>query len=382
MRPLIERVVRELASFERPSASEGERRAAEWIAAELRSAGCRDVRVEEERAHGGYWWPLGLLNVAALLAAHLGRRAAAVVGAVAAAAVYDDVSGGRLWFRRRTLPHRPTYNVVAEAGDPRADRTIVFLAHHDAAHSGLVFHPALPRIAMDRMPELHAKADQSVPILFGVFLGPVLMALWGLTGRRLFRVLGRCFTIGAACTMVDIGRSAVVPGANDNLSAVGVVVALARSLAGDPPAGVRVMLVSTGSEESFMEGMQAFGRRHFPELPVATTEFVCLECIGSPELCVVEAEGMLRMRHYTDSSRDALEAAGRAAGVTLRRGLRTVAATDGLIALRAGYPTCTLGAIDETKFPSNYHWPSDTPDNLSWESVEGALRVCEAYVRA
>jgi Iap family predicted aminopeptidase len=59
-----------------------------------------------------------------------------------------------------------------------------------------------------------------------------------------------------------------------------------------------------------------------------------------------------------------------------------VAATDGLIALRAGYPTCTLGGIDETKFPSNYHWPSDTPDNLSWESVEGAVRVCEAYVRA
>jgi acetylornithine deacetylase/succinyl-diaminopimelate desuccinylase-like protein len=382
MRPLIERVVRELAAFERPSASEGERRAAEWLAGELRAAGCRDVRVEEERAHGGYWWPLALLNLAALFAARLGRRAAAVVGALAAAAVHDDVSGGKLWFRRRTLPHRPTYNVVAEAGNPAAQRTIVFLAHHDAAHSGLVFHPALPRIAMERMPELHAKADQSVPIIYGVFLGPLLMALWGLTGKRFLKVLGRIFTVGATCTMVDIGRSPVVPGANDNLSAVAVVVALAHSLAADPPAGVRVMLVSTGSEESFMEGMQAFGRRHFPELPVDTTEFVCLECIGSPELCVVEAEGMLRMRDYTESSRAALAAAGRAAGVELRRGLRTVAATDGLIALRAGYPTCTLGGIDETKFPSNYHWPSDTPDNLSWESVEGALRVCQAYVRA
>ena len=34
-RALIERVVRELASYERPSASEGERRAAEWLADEL-----------------------------------------------------------------------------------------------------------------------------------------------------------------------------------------------------------------------------------------------------------------------------------------------------------------------------------------------------------
>jgi hypothetical protein len=381
MRPLIERVVRELASYERPSASDGERRAAEWLAGELRAAGCREVRVEQEQAHGGYWWPLGLLNLAALAAATLGRRAAALVGGLAAAAVYDDVSGGRLWFRRRALPHRPTYNVVAEAGDPHAERTVVFMAHHDAAHSGLVFHPALPRIAMERMPELHAKADQSVPILYGVFLGPLLLALWGLTGRRLLRVLGTCFAAGATCTMADIGRSPVVPGANDNLGAVGVIVALAHSLAANSPAGVRVILLSTGSEESFMEGMQAYKRRHFPDLPRATTEFVCLECIGSPQLCVVEAEGMLRMRHYPEESREALARAGEAAGVDLLRGLRTVAATDGLIALRAGYPTCTLGGVDETKFPSNYHWPSDTPDNLTWESLEGALRVCEAYVR-
>ena len=142
-----------------------------------------------------------------------------------------------------------------------------------------------------------------------------------------------------------------------------------------------MILVSTGSEESFMEGMQAFGRRHFHALSPDATEFVCLECVGSPQLCVVEGEGMLRMRDYPESSREALARAGEAAGVPLRRGLRTVAATDGLIALRAGYPTCTLGGVDETKFPSNYHWPSDTPDNLSWESVEGALRVCEAYVR-
>ena len=381
MRPLIERVVRELASYERPSASDGERRAAEWLAGELRAAGCREVRVEQEQAHGGYWWPLGLLNVAALAASTLGRRTAALVGGLAAAAIYDDVSGGRLWFRRRTLPHRPTYNVVAEAGDPHAERTVVFMAHHDAAHSGLVFHPALPRIAMERMPELHAKADQSVPILYGVFLGPLLLALWGLTGRRLLRLLGTCFAAGATCTMVDIGRSSVVPGANDNLGAVGVIVALAHSLAANPPAGVRVILLSTGSEESFMEGMQAFGRRHFADLPRATTEFVCLECIGSPQLCVVEAEGMLRMRHYPEQSREALARAGEAAGVGLLRGLRTVAATDGLIALRAGYPTCTLGGVDETKFPSNYHWPSDTPDNLTWESLEGAVRVCEAYLR-
>jgi hypothetical protein len=381
-RALIERVVRELASYERPSASEGERRAAEWLAGELRAAGCRSVSVEEERAHGGYWWPLGLLNAASALAALLGRRLAALVGGAAAAAVYDDVGGGRLWFRRHALPQRPTWNVIAETGDPEGSRTVVFIGHHDAAHSGLVFHPALPRKAMELMPKRHERANQSVPILFGVFLGPLLLALWGLLGRAWLKRAGMVFSVGASAVMADIGSRAVVPGANDNLSAVAVLVALAHELGEQPPEGVRVILLSTGSEESFMEGMQGFARRHFPELPRENTEFVCLECVGSPQLCVVEGEGMLRMRDYTESSREALARAGAAAGVELTRGLRTVAATDGLIALRAGYSTCTLGGVDETKFPSNYHWRSDTPDNLDWSSVEGAVAVCDQYVRA
>jgi len=89
-------VIRELASYERESASPGERRAAEWLEGELREAGCRDVRVEEERAHGGYWWPLGLLSAGGALAARLGRVPSAGVGGAAAAAVYDDVGGARL----------------------------------------------------------------------------------------------------------------------------------------------------------------------------------------------------------------------------------------------------------------------------------------------
>jgi acetylornithine deacetylase/succinyl-diaminopimelate desuccinylase-like protein len=380
-RALIERVVRELAARERPSASAGERRAAEWLADELERAGARDVRVESERAHGGYWWPLGLPNAGALAAAAAGRRAlGAVCGAFAAAAIYDDVGGGRLWFRR-LLASRSTHNVVAEVGDPRAERTVVFIAHHDAAHSGLVFHPALPRLAMERAPRLHAKSNQSFPILFGVFLGPLLVCLWGLTGLRVLRGIGAFFAAGAAATMADIGARPAVPGANDNLSAVAVLVALARELTERPSDGTRVILLSTGSEESFMEGMQGFVARHAAALTTATTEFVCLECVGSPHLCVVEGEGMLRMRLYPEGARAALAAAGERAGVPLWRGLRTVAATDALVALRAGYRTCLLGGVDETKFPANYHWPTDVPDNLTWESIERAVAVCEAYVR-
>ena len=76
--------VEHLASFDRPSASDGERRAAEWISGELEALGV-PARVEEEPAVGSMAIPLGLLSAAGALAG-LGRRRTAALGLLAAAA--------------------------------------------------------------------------------------------------------------------------------------------------------------------------------------------------------------------------------------------------------------------------------------------------------
>src|SRR5690349_17480639 len=94
--------IRRLAAIHRPSASEGEREAAEWIAAHLGELGA-PARVEAERAHGGFWWPLGLLNAIGLLGTVLGRLGRALA-AVAAVAMVDDLDHRSRWFRRRFLP--------------------------------------------------------------------------------------------------------------------------------------------------------------------------------------------------------------------------------------------------------------------------------------
>jgi Zn-dependent M28 family amino/carboxypeptidase len=188
--------------------------------------------------------------------------------------------------------------------------------------------------------------------------------------------------LGAVAAMIDIGARGVVPGANDNLAAVGVLLALASALRERPLEDLRVLLVSTGSEESFSEGMEAFGRRHFDELDPSRTEMLCLECLGGPTLSVIEGEGMLRMRHYPKAMRDALGDAAADAGVPIARGLRTVAATDALVPLRAGYQVVTLASIDYTKLPLNYHWPSDVPEALHWHTIEDAVAVCERFLTA
>src|SRR6478735_1102482 len=155
----------ELERIERPSASEGERRAAEWLVERYAELGA-EARIEAEPAHGTYWWPLGIgaaLGALSAVAGLRGRRLlGAALGAVGAAGIADDFPPGQRRLRR-VLPKRTTYNVVCELGDPEAERTVVVIAHHDSAHSGLVFHPQIPLIA-DRL-GLIEKTDTSPPLM-------------------------------------------------------------------------------------------------------------------------------------------------------------------------------------------------------------------------
>src|SRR6476620_8521004 len=164
----------ELEKIDRPSASEGERRAAEWLVERFGEVGA-GARIEAETAHGTYWWPLGIgaaLGALGAVAGLRGRRLlGAALGAAGAAGIADDFPPHRRRLRAPRLK-RATYNVVCELGDPDAERTVVVVAHHDSAHSGLVFHPAGPRIA-DRL-GLIEHSDTSPPLMAPVIGGPIL----------------------------------------------------------------------------------------------------------------------------------------------------------------------------------------------------------------
>jgi Zn-dependent M28 family amino/carboxypeptidase len=211
--------------------------------------------------------------------------------------------------------------------------------------------------------------------------GPALVSLGALAGMGAVRRLGTAISLLTAAVFADIAGRSVVPGANDNLSSVAVMLELARALQERPVRGLRVLLVSTGSEESFMEGMRGFAARHFPSLPRESTEVIVLECLGSPELVLIEGEGMLRMRDYTPELRERVASLADRAGVHLRRGLRVGLATDGLIALKSGYRSAGLGSVTKYKFPSNYHSQRDVAANLDYATMCDAATLCEALIR-
>ncbi len=371
----------ELEQIHRPSASEGERRAAEWLVERFAELGA-EARIEAEPAHGTYWWPLGIgaaLGAIGALATLRGRRLlGGALGAIGAAGMASDYPPGRRWLRR-LLPRRTTYNVLCELGPADAERTVVLIAHHDAAHSGLVFHPALPKVA-ERL-GLIERSDTSPPLMAPVIGGPILAALGALTGVRLLSRLGAFLGIGSAAAMAEIGMRDAVPGANDNGTAVIALLGVAERLLEEPPSSARVILLSTGSEESFSEGMKAFGERHFPSLPRESTFFLCLEGLGSPHLLVLRGEGFLKMYEYPQRSLELMDGLAEELGIWLYPNLRLHNGTDGLESLAAGYETAVLAACNELKQPAFYHWSNDVSANVDFGTVADAVKLSEAVVR-
>jgi hypothetical protein len=372
----------ELERIERPSASEGERRAAEWLVERFAEAGA-EARIEAVPAHGTYWWPLGIgaaLGAAGALAALRGRRATgAVLAALGAAGIAGEFPPRRRHLRRALLPTRTAYNVVCELGDPDAARTVVISAHHDAAHSGIVFHPALPELA-DRAGMIE-RIDTSPALMAPVVGGPLLATLGALSGVRALTKTGLVLSAGTVAAMTEIGLRGVVPGANDNGTAVVALLELARRFGAEPPRGVRVLLVSMGAEESFSEGVKGFGERHFDELPVQSTFFLCLESIGSPHLLVLRGEGFLRMHDYPPRALELFDDLAAELGIRLYPNLRLHNGTDGLEPLAAGYETVALCSCNDLKQAANYHWPNDLAENIDFETLADGVRLSETAVR-
>jgi hypothetical protein len=278
------------------------------------------------------------------------------------------------------LPQSIATNVIAVVGPADATRTVVLVAHHDAAHSGLVFSPAIPDLLDRLVPRFFEITDTSPPLVWPGVIGPALAAVGAASGRRGAAVAGGVLSAGFAAAMANIGTSGVVPGANDNGTGLVVLIALARALAERPTETVRVMLVST-SEEALCEGMRAFARRHFGHLPARETFFLAIDTVGSRHLLVLRGEGMLGITDYPARSLALLDGLAADLGIWLYPNLRLRNATDGVYPLAAGYQCAALCSCTRLKQPANYHWPTDVPENVDYRTVADAIRLVQAVIR-
>ena len=383
---VLREVVDTLAAIERPPCSPGERQAAEWLARRLRSLAGVEVALEDEPSWGTFpptVTGLGLLGIAGAALVLGGRpRAGALLAAGGLAAIVDEAQNGPRVVRRIVRRRRTTVNVVARVGQPSAEDTLVVLAHHDAPQTGILFDQTLQRRLYELVPRLFERVKTPPPQWWIGLAGPLCTIAGALARRSGPARAGVALGALGTALVADVWRSQTVAGANDNLSGVAALVALAELLHRRPAAGVRVLLVSCGAEETLQDGVRAFLASHRHELVPERTCFVNLDTVGSPHLVMLEAEGPVWMEEYSGPwLRDRLAVCAQRLEIPLERGFRARASTDSIIPSRAGYPIATLVSVTDWLSPANYHLPSDVPANLDYRTVADATRLVYELAR-
>ena len=378
----IRRDVSRLASVGRQSARSGERASARWLAHRLSGLGLTDVSVEPYRYQRSYALAHSIHNVAGLAASRLGGPAGAALAAATLFSYEREVSGASQWLRR-LLPSGEGANVLARvpASGPRRS-TLVLVAHHDAANTGLIWHPRISTAGGDR----HVRRRRVDPLMAPVELAFCLATVGGLLPSRMRT--GRAARVTAAAMLgfataidIDVARGATVPGASDNASGVAVCLDLARALVAEPLERTDVLLVLTGGEEAGMGGMAAFLDRHAAGLDPCETFVLGLDTLGAGTPIVCTGEGAMREQNYLECDIALVDEGAVTAVVPAPERWRIGAWTDPILAVHRGLPTASLLSMGPGYYP-NYHHPSDTPDNVNWESVAACSRIASGTIDA
>jgi hypothetical protein len=378
---LLAEPIERLAPLDRTPGSAGEREAAEWLAERFRRAGL-EVSLEEEPTWGTFpptITGLGLLGLYGTWKVARGRRSGVLLSWASLAGFLDEIQNGPRILRRAVRSEKRTTNVVATYGDADAARTLVVLAHHDAAQTGQIFDQTWAKTLYRLNPDGMQRAKKQFPQWWIGIVPVILTTLAAVTGwKRASRWALGLGALGVAA-VADIGRNPTVPGASDNLSGVAVQVGLAEMLREKPIDDLRVVLASCGAEETLQDGVRAFMARHGPGFARGRTWFLNFDTVGSTHLVMLEGEGPAWMEDYKDPSfRDLVAEIAAASDVEVERGIRARASTDSVIPSRAGFPTATLISLMPWRMPGNYHLMSDTPENVDMDTVADATRLAYA----
>ncbi len=367
--------VEALTAIPRGSASPGERASAEWIASRLRDEGAVDVELQSFRYQGTYAFAHAAHLAVGLLAARRdGVRARAA--ALAALASLELEASGRVQWLRRVLPAGEGVNVVARvpaAGEARA--TLVVLAHHDAARTGLAWHPRLVGLGAARA----RRARRMEPRL-------------GLAAAGL---LGAVRAVAALCAASRPRSwppvsppSSTSPRARPCRARTTTRPAWLRCWRSRAPSRrrrpstSRSLLVAPGCEESGMGGTAAFLRRYGATLHPARTLVLGLDTLGSGTPIVCTAEATLLPHAYREEDLAVLDAGAARAGVEPPERWRGGAWTDPILARFAGLPSVSMLSVGPDGVYPNWHRMTDTPDRVDFDSVARCAAIAVGTVEA
>lgn len=369
------------ASPGRGSATPAEARAAETVRQRLVSLGVRDIRQQPFWGLRSIWlffalaFGLALVGHAAywLLVGPAGWQVALPVS-LAAFSLSAFLLWRKLTFQdyplRQSLPHGESQNLVAVlSAVEEVKERVVLVAHFDS-------HRAVWAFASDRLLRL---GKLLVPLAIGgVLVAPLLYLLaqlthWTVPAFAALPLILAHFSAWFTGVTADLGPYS--PGANDNASAVGTLLALAERLQQEPLKHTEVWLAFTGCEESGCDGMLALLKEHGEALRDAL--FVDFELVGIGErLAYLQNEGLLRKRAIPPPVEGLAQEVGREfGGLFPIKAAAFGAFTENGVLLEKGFRSlCLMVLRKDSALLPEWHRLTDRPDRLQVEAFDLAHR--------
>lgn len=358
----INRIIGELCIFKhRASGSPNERKAAEHIYQFMRNIGLVakiDEFKSQQRMTGE------LITIMAFFIAEVALYFFFPIISIIAGLIGLVLFWG--YFTRRFKPlaplfrHSASWNVVGRFNNPNAQFKVIFTAHHDTARSGPLWNPK-------------TVANFRLNFLIGFFILILLQAVAILTLFsfeafifKLLMIIIGVYVLGNIAVLLISGlKGELVPGASDNASGVAVMLDVAARLKSLTFPEIEFWFVSTGSEEVGAVGMESFMKTYAEDLARDNSYFINFDNLGKGTPHYFLGEGMLNFYKF---SRELIAAAEKASE---RKEFRMItpaqyrlAYTDAIVPAGKGYPAILLLALDERGLIPNWHWPSDTLENV------------------
>jgi len=170
-------------------------------------------------------------------------------------------------------------------------------------------------------------------------------------------------------------------GANDNLSAVSVCLAVAKELKSKMRLKqTELWFVSFDSEESGMRGSKLFVKRRLNELKNRLTACINFDIIGVDEIILLPTkESMYRATHSPQVYNKFKKAADNL-GIPVKIEKQSFGGTDSAPFSRKKLNAASVLRLTETGFPTVWHSPNDIPENIDEKKLEEMVKITLEFV--
>ncbi|MBU4444627.1 MAG: M20/M25/M40 family metallo-hydrolase [Candidatus Marinimicrobia bacterium] len=362
-------ILQQLSSFpHRGATSNEEKKAAEFLKQSLDGKKIT-ADIESFKAISTYSWEVILISIlmiaGLIISPWLAKLGTAIV--LLGFWSYTRHFMGHSTIFTKFIPKKISQNVVAKIpAQQETARNIILMAHYDSARASSIFAPKMVK-------------NFRKTFLLNTYIG-VVSIVWAYMGDYWgatiwFKIVCGLLALNHLVNVIiHIHREVVhrfVPGINDNGSGVAAVFEIAERLKNSPLQNSNLWIVFTGCEEAGIQGAKAFLDQHCADLPVESTFLINLDNIGYGNLHYATGEGMLLYYKYDESLINLCDSLAEQPEYSDIRPLEYRRAYfDALVFTQHGYPSTTLIALDDQGLIPNWHWYSDTIDNIDYNTIQ------------